>query len=603
MLKQLVIQNIAVVESQSIEFEAGLNVITGETGAGKSIIVDALALLRGQKADPALIRSGADTALASAVFETPRSPEILTLLNDLGIPAGAAGHSLDIHIRRIIPRNGRARAFLNDVPVTTKALQDVSKALIDISSQFEHQRLLEADQHTWYLDQFVSAARQAARYAGLHQRLLGTFREIAELARELDLRGRERSLLLHERDQIDALAPDEADYAQVTERVTLGQRAAQARSVCAELGGLVSESEVSLITLASQLRKGFERLQRYAGSVDLGDPAAKVDALSAVIEDLQSTVDDLHSRFDIDEEQLEAANQRLDQYNKLLQKFGPQLSDLLGHRAHAEEFLAGDDSLQTKLEALFTEAQVLVREAIQLGAELTRLRSAGLSALTACIERELAELGMPKSRFVCELVPNGESSTCARNLPPELEKCLPQSELGQLGRLSASGQERAAFLLSANPGMDPRPLEAVASGGELSRIMLAIKSVLFERESTSVFVFDEIDTGISGKVAAMVGRKMAEFCKDRQAICITHLPQVACYAKAHFVASKKVAGNMTRTSIRRAGREEVVQELAKMLSGEEVTQESVAQAKALLAQAEGVPRTPGTKAQAQGSRG
>jgi DNA repair protein RecN (Recombination protein N) len=244
------------------------------------------------------------------------------------------------------------------------------------------------------------------------------------------------------------------------------------------------------------------------------------------------------------------------------------------------------DELNEQLITLKSNLMDKIKSTLELADALSRQRDSGLNQLSSAIQKALAELGMPRARFVCQLVPNATSSLY-KATSPDVFDGVDASELEAFLMLGRTGTERAQFLMSANAGLSPQPIEKIASGGELSRTMLAIKSILFEDGTMSVFVFDEIDTGISGSIASKVGRKLSEFCAKRQALCITHLAQVACFASCHFIASKHLKKGKTLAEIKVATREEQIQALAGMVAGEKLTQESLAQAQALLSEAQG----------------
>ncbi len=583
MLQQLIIQDIAIVDFLKIEFESGLNVITGETGAGKSLLVDALGLLRGQRVENSLIREGADQAAVSGVFRLPANSPVYALLENLGIPKNT-DRPLEIILRRILQRNGKHRAFVNDFPVASRTLVAVSSELIDISSQFEHQRLLEPQHHTRYLDIFVECEDLFARFKQSWDDYLAGLRDIRTLEEDLALRARERALLEFELAQIEAVQPTENEFSKIQEVVSLGGRAQTARSVCRDLLESLTEGEFSCRQSLRVARKAVERLHKLAAGAKLPVRPESVDEILIHLDELANDVLQTDAKFDVDEEELSQASEKLESYDKLLKKFGPRFEDLRTHETKCRTFLEGNEAVASDIEANVEKTLAHLSSAFAAAKELTVKRRSGIAKLTQAIERELKELGMMKAQFSCQLVINSNHSS-RFVLPQAMESKLSPALSAQLSAVSASGFEAANFLLSANPGVEPKPLELVASGGELSRIMLAMKSVLFEQETTSIFVFDEIDTGISGSVAAKVGKKISEFCAERQALCITHLPQVACFANAHFVVSKVWDGRTTKARVKKASREDSVHELSKMLSGELVTPESVAQARVLLSQA------------------
>ena len=587
MLIRLHVQNLAIAENVCVTLTHGLNIITGETGAGKSLLVDALALLRGCKADLSLIRDGTDSASVSGSFRLKPESQVWSLLEANGCIRDSDSPD-EVTIRRVLSRSGKHRCYINDTQISTRVLQDISAELIDISSQFENQKLLNPETHTWYLDEFAGSTELRVEYAESWNMAWTHVAEIERLERELSLQKREQDLCQFELDQIDHADLRDDEWTRVQRVVALGQKAAQAGRLTGDLRYMISDSEQSFVSQLNLCRKSVERLGKLAGNETLPLNTEKIDEISAHIEDLLQQLDSTEDLFRIDEHELQEAFARSETYNTLLQKFGPSLEDIRAHREQCLQKLSESSALNEQLAQARTSFRQEVNATIALSAELSKKRKAGLAGISHAIQKALAELGMPRTQFICELQ-TGSTTAPLRSVGASAAELLSTEELEIFVRLSRMGAERAQFLMSANAGIAPQPIERVASGGELSRTMLAIKSVLFADGAVSVFVFDEIDTGISGSIASKVGRKMAEFCSRRQALCITHLAQVACFANCHFIAAKSLKKGKTVAEIKVASAEERLQALAGMVAGERVTKESLAQAKALLSEARGAP--------------
>jgi DNA repair protein RecN (Recombination protein N) len=583
MIKELSIQHIAIAESVEVEFDSGLNIVTGETGAGKSLLVDALALLRGGRVDTSLIRTGHETAQVTGVFVVPESSELVALLQENGVLVDDAPVD-EIIVRRVIQRNGRHRSFINDVPVSARTMQTVSGELIDISSQFENQRLLEAASHATYLDAFAGATETAARTASLYREVLSTVKAIFDAERARDLRVRERDLCEFELGEIEEAALNAEEFAETEEVLQLGKKTNAAQSLCQETLNLLSEGEGNCTAALITAKKNLERLDKLAQGTSLQVEGQRADEALAAIENLISHVERIRSSFEVDEERLQIAEERIETYNKLLRKFGPGLDKVFAHVEECRRFLAETSNLDAEIVTLGDKAVAAIDALLGEASSLSAKRRAAQRGICDAIERELADLGMPKAKFVCEF--RDDEPGGIEDLPQIVSDRLGDDTVASLRRIGAGGFEEVRFLLSANAGLDPQPIEKVASGGELSRVMLAIKAILFADDTVNVFVFDEIDTGISGGIASKVGRKLARFCATRQAIVVTHLPQVACFAGSHFVAKKQTRNGQACAQLRRVNDAERAQELAVMLSGETVRPESLAQAKALLSEAQ-----------------
>ncbi len=585
MLIRLHVQNLAIAENVCVSLSNGLNIITGETGAGKSLLVDGLALLRGGKVEVTLIRDGTDSASVSATFKLHQSSVVWQLLDTHGCIRDSEAPD-EITLRRVLSRSGKHRAYINDTQISTRVLQEISSELIDISSQFDNQKLLNPETHTLYLDEFAETTDLRRSFTEAWQSAWSHASEIDRLEKELALQKREQDLCQFELNQIDQADLRDDEWQRVQRIVALGQKATQAGRLINDLRNVLVDSDQSFMSQLSVCRKSVERLGKLAGSETLPITLEKVDEVSAHLEELAQQLDATEDVFRIDEHELQEAFARSETYNTLLQKFGPQLEDVRVHREHCLQKISQSDALNDELVQVRQNLKKDVATSLALAAELSKRRRSATRALSTSVEKALAELGMPRTQFVCDLQ-KGNTATTPRLLSAAAAEILPQEQLEGFLLLSRSGAERAQFLMSANAGIAPQPIERVASGGELSRTMLAIKSVLFEDGAMSVFVFDEIDTGISGSIASKVGRKLAEFCAKRQALCITHLAQVACFANCHFIAAKSLKNGKTVAQIKTATASERLHALAGMVAGEKLTKESLAQAQALLSEAQG----------------
>jgi DNA repair protein RecN (Recombination protein N) len=582
MIRQIVIQSIAIADNLTVNFERGLNIITGETGAGKSILVDALALLRGGRVETSLIRSGCDSAQVSGVFTLCADSPVFAILGEHGIERDRECPN-DILLRRVIQRNGRHRAFLNDVPVNSRTLQSVAEQLIDISSQFENQRLLDPQSHTAYLDIFASVTDLCQKVAALYDDSQGSLTRIRELERERERRRREKDLYEFELKEIEEAGPDADEFSEIEELLNIGRKTAHVENLCRETLDLLVESDSSVHSLLRQVRRNLEKLEKMSEGTRAAVSAVDADETLASLEGVVARVERLARSFSVDEDKLAWAQERIEVYNKLLRKYGQTIEGVVRHRDMCSDYLRSVCDVDSEIEVLNERAAKVVRDLISAAGELTKKRTFVPDDLSSKVQKELAELGMQKARFRCvfsERVPRSEDI-----LPAGVFEALTQQERDLFLKVSRQGFEEVRFMLSANAGMEPQAIEKVASGGELSRVMLAIKTILYSDESVSLFVFDEIDTGISGGIASKVGRKLAQFCAARQAICITHLPQVACYAVNHFVAKKEVKSGKTIANITMLRDEDRPHELAVMLSGEKVSAEGIAQARTLLSEA------------------
>ncbi len=551
MLAQLTIANVVLIEHLVIEFHAGFNVLTGETGAGKSMVVGALALVLGGRAKPEMIRQGAKEAEVEALFEIdPKSP-LAQKLEAAGIPCGPEG---ELVIRRTVQSEGRSRAYLNGRMCTAAQLTDLSEDLCDIASQHESVSLTDSATHAAYLDAFGSLD-------GLRDGVSSQFDELSALAKEVERliaaeRGRaEREdfleFQLREIDELDPRPNEEAELESERSRLRhagrLGESTRRAAerlyegeaAVCDELGRIasdllaVSEIDTTLLPVARAID---------AARAELADSARVLGRYAETVE--------------ASPERLNEVEERLFRLQKLLRKFGPTAVDVIAHRAQiaAElELLRGANTRITELEE---ERTAKLRDVAKGARELSRKRRAAAERLADAIGRELAQLGMGRARVIVDVATTAASA----GEPLEVDGA----------KLTRGGIDRVEFLIAPNKGEDPRPLRKIASGGELSRALLALKRVLAENGPAGLYVFDEVDAGVGGAVAEVIGRAIAEVAKHRQVLCVTHLSQIAALGDVQFVVGKSETRGRTVTTVKRLTEAERVDEIARMIGGVKV---------------------------------
>ena len=559
MLLELTIENIAIIDRQTVRFAPGLNVLSGETGAGKSIVFAALGLILGGRASTELVRTGARCARVTGRFDLRRRPGVLALLRELGLPT-----STELVIRRSVPARGSGRATVGGKAVRLADLQRLGRLLIDLSGQHEHQLLLDPDEHLELLD----------RYAGcgpLRQQMAAAWTELSEARRalrrleELERSAEERAAFL--RFQIQGLKQ-------------LGLR-------CGEEEEL--EREAALLRHSARLREGLGRAEaalyaddgaaaeRMDCAIGLLGALADVDPryaeLSGEIEDLRYRLDDIarelrdHSERipEPDDSRLDAIEGRLEAIDRLKREHRTDFDGLIGRRAELEAELDGLENVGDRIELERARVARAAEAARDIALDLRRVRRERAVELERAVAEQLFGLGMSRARFLVQLTDREEGSRAGDLL------------------LAESGADRVELFLSANPGEEPRPMIKVASGGELSRILLALKVALHGSSEVSTFVFDEVDTGMGGATGEVVGRKLKALSRRGQLLCITHLPQVAGLADAHFEVSKTVVDGRTHTRIRRLDREEQrVVELSRMIGGEAMSEDSADFARKLL---------------------
>ena len=551
MLKELQIRNFALIDELELSFEPGLNVITGETGAGKTILMAALELAVGGKASADVIRTGEDEAAIEAVFAIHAAPlcERLAML-------GYGGNGDELLVRRVLARSGRNRVQLNGALATLAVLESIGDCLIRVYGQHEHHTLRQSETHLGWLDAFAGHADRLVEMSGR----FGAYHERGERLRRLvtgkeTARARAEMLRFQVKEIADAaLTPGEEDELRREKQVLGGAEKLADAARFGEQALYAGESAA-----ATTLRKLSTRLAELLETDPrLGEIAKLVEESYTLVEEAGWRLREYADRVVFDPGRLEAIDNRLVEIGKLRRKYGESIDAILAFQAAAARELADLDLGEEGLAALEAESAAAENAARQTAAALSQSRRAAGTRLESRIVEELTALGMKDARFEARFAPEPAA-------------------------LSARGTDSVEFFFSANPGEDPRPLARIASGGELSRIMLAIKSVALEEADAPTVIFDEVDAGVGGAVAEVVGRKLATLARHRQVLCITHLPQIAAFADHHFAVEKMTAKGRTRSKVRKLGPDERGEEIARMLGGVKVTAEARKHAEQLLA--------------------
>lgn len=549
MLTDLSITNIAIIDNLHLALRPGLTVLTGETGAGKSIIIDAVGLIMGGRASVDLIRSGVDDATVEAIFDISERPEVQQALAGAGLEAGT-----ELLIKRSISRSGKNRIFINGSMATLALLTDIASRLINIYGQHESQTLLRADNQLALLDAFAGTTTLRDEFAGI-------FKEHAGICDRLDnLDAQEREV---ER-KLDLLSFQSGEIAAATLKPGEEEELEEQRQILASAGKLSSVSSDAFEVLyggdgaiLGQLRRISASIRDIAG-IDHGlvDLATALEEAYLQLEDAAISLRDYTTRVESDPAALQQADDRLDQIGRLKRKYGATTEDVLAFKQQIDtelEELRGREHDRQKLEL---ERDRLMEQLRETGAELTTQRTKHAARLKLALESEAHQLAM--------------------------KGAIVEPALDALQEPRSAGFERVEFLFSPNPGEPPRPLAKIASGGELSRLMLAFKQVLPEGDVPTL-VFDEVDTGISGATSELVGKKLKNVAARQQVLCITHLPQVASFADQHLRVEKQVRDGRTTTGIALLEDTERTREIARMLAGEKITDSALAHAAEMLA--------------------
>lgn len=555
MLTALSIRNIVLIDKLDLEFDSGLTVLTGETGAGKSILLDALGLALGHKAEARLLRNGADQAVATAMFDVAGDHPAVKEAIENGIECDGDG----LILRRVLGDDGRTRAFVNDQPVSVGLLRRVAEHLVEVHGQFETQRLIEPSSHRVLLDAFAGNDKVLADVAEAYKSwrdltaALSAAEEAQRLARENE------DYVRHAAQELRALSPEPGEESALAEKRKVLQYQEQISSAMTEAGDALNAGGGVEAVLGRAL-DALERVQDKAGG-KLDDAVAALSRATAEAADATGYLERAASDLELDPAALEEAEERLFALRALARKHGVEVDGLAGMLEKFERDLAGieggDDTLQ-RLKADVAKAAKAYEAAAKT---LHDRRAAAGGRLDKAMTGELGPLKMEKARFATSVTAEGPD------------------------KWSVTGADRVEFAVATNPGADPGPLAKIASGGEMARFMLALKVVLAEADPVPVLVFDEVDAGIGGAVASAVGERLALLGRAVQVFVVTHSPQVAAQGRGHFSVRKGEDAGAVRTEVVPLGGEDRTEEIARMLAGENVSDEARAAANRLIEEA------------------
>lgn len=560
MLVELVVENYAVIERARVRFHPGLNLLTGETGSGKSLVVDALALLLGARASPEMIRTGSARARVAGIFELPAHPELEKILREAGLEAEEG----ELLLEREILAEGKSRAFAANRPVTAAFLRQIAPFLADIHGQHEQQRLFDAEAQLELLDAFAGLEEDVQRMGELYRRWRSAAAELEQWEKSEQEKLRLADLWAFQLREIEAAAPKPGeDEALEQERRVLQNVARLQESAGAAFEALYEAPESAL----ARARQALRRLEELA-RIDRALESARDELRQAelAMEEAAYALRDYLSRLEANPARLEEVEQRLAALDRLKRKYGSSIEEVLAYRDQLSRQLESLESAEERKAALTRERDQLAAACESLAAEISARRQAAARKLARRVESELAALAMAGAIFRVQMRPAGWSHR---------------------------GRDAAEFLFSANPGEAPRPLERVASGGELSRIALALRTAMgtAARSRTGApartLVFDEVDAGIGGRVAETVGRRLKQLAGHYQVLCVTHLPQIASFADHHYFVEKTEVGGRVAASVRELDPDERTREIGRMLSGEKVTPAALRHAEQMLKMAKG----------------
>jgi len=566
MLKELNIKNFAIIEQLRVEFAPGLNVFTGETGAGKSIVVDALNLVLGERASADLIRTGAPEAVVEAAFELNGrgAADIASLLSEQGIETHSGE---DLIVRRVLSAAGKNKVYINGSLANLATLATLGSFLADIHGQHEHQSLLSLEKQLDMLDAFGVLESLRAEVSNEFRSLQQCRERIAQSeAGERD-RAQREEMLRFQKNEIEAAAlkPGEDEELAKTQKVMANSE--KLAAIAAMVDEVLYSSDDSVLVELKKATTGLRDIvaidNRLAGAAELCNSG------KAQIEEAAREISSYRDGIEFDPGRLEQIGDRLDLLQKLKKKYGPGLDEVIAFGARASAELERMERTGEEIAEMKSQMETIRFTLTGKVRELSKKRKTAAKELQKKVETELGQLGMKRTTFTVQIgQEQGEDTLDGFKAGPR-------------------GADSVEFLISPNPGEDPKPLAKIASGGELSRVMLALKTILVEGDSIPTVVFDEVDAGIGGAVAEEVGKKLKRVAAKRQVFCITHLPQIASMATSHYGVSKSVKNDRTNTEVTLLDRKERVEEIGRMLGGKTITEATIKHAEEMIERGRG----------------
>jgi DNA repair protein RecN (Recombination protein N) len=565
MLKSLLIKDYALIENINVEFGKGLNIITGETGAGKSILIDAMGLLLGERASTQVVRKGAKKSIVEGIFEVSANPHVEIFLNKNDIDFFD-----ELIVRREVSLEGSNRCFLNDTPTSLALLKEIGNMLVDLHGQHEHQSLLRSVTHIEILDEFAELAPKLTEYKEAHTKL-------SEIAKELFVLKNKENSLKDEREsyefqirEIDAISPQQDEEARLKDELNILENAEKLLYLTGDIYNRAYEDDSSVQDNLVKIQSGLHELNKIDNS--FSEKITEVESAIAIINDVSDFIRSYKSRVEDDPQKLDEIRERLGALTLLKKRYGGTLEKVIEHRENIGNEYELTSNYKERIIQLENDLDIVRKSTGETAKKISGIRKNVAIKISEEVIKILSELGISDANFEVKINNNLANDSSANFIFVDGDKY----------KFNSKGFDEVEFLISTNIGEDLKPLSKVASGGEVSRIMLALKTVLANNDKLPLLIFDEIDTGVSGRIAQKVGSALKSLSKLYQIISITHLPQIASLSDEHFAVEKKKIGTRVVSSIRKLQSEEKISEVAKLLSGEDITEAALKSAKELM---------------------
>ena len=563
MIKSLFVKNYALLDDVHVTFENGLNILTGETGAGKSILIGALNTVLGERAEHGALRDGAEKAIIEVIFSTEGSPEVQSYLKASELDQGED----ELILRREILKSGRTRSFVNDTPVQVATLEQIGELLVDLHGQHDHQSLLKTSKHIQFLDHFGGLTELAASVETDYHQLLSKQKELSEWQGKAAQSNEKKDIFEFQISEIDAVNPAEGEEEALIKEENLLQNSERLFQITSNVYRDLYEKDDSMYEVLSRTVEQLNELKQIDDR--LARLPEECESAKIMVDEVAKVLQHYNSSIEFNPDRLQEIRERLSLFSGLKKKYGGTIEDVIQQRDELKQKLEHYANFDSTIKSLRGDIETRKQSLSKTCDQLSAARTAKASLLENLIVKNLADLGMQRAVFEVKIeqIPD-ESGFVKLN--------------GKSLKTSAKGIDDVEFQIAVNPGSGVKSLAKVASGGEISRIMLALKSAQAESDRLPVMIFDEIDSGVSGRIAQAVGRAMRHLSKTHQIICITHLPQIASMGDNQYSVEKIVHGNQTRTLIKKLVAEERAVAIAKLLGGENITETHIKSAEQLI---------------------
>lgn len=552
MLKRIHIRHFALAEDLVVEFRSGLNILTGETGAGKSILVGAIGAVLGGRVYTEVIRTGFDRASVEAIFDISALHKLQNLLHERGLPVNN-----ELIVRREIVSKGNARAFVNDRSVTIATLGDIGAFLVDIHGQHQHQSLLRKETHRFFIDAFGRLQRELNGVKRAFQAVEELEKERRTLLRRQKELNTKKELYEFQSREIGEAAPEAGEDERLEEEARVLSNIEKLFALSSELGTIFSGGERNLLGLSSDAEQRLKEVGLISNEIKkLSEEFASA---RIVVDETARSVEEFKNHLEFDAERLEDVEARLSLLGSLKKKYGGTLEAVIAYQEEINASLSLQDNVDFELERINKRRDALHKDYAKAAEALSASRKKAAAKMEKAVQKQLVQLGMPAIRYQVRFDLREESSGI-------------YTKDGKAYFGDEFGFDQMEFFISPNPGEDFKPLNKIASGGEISRIMLALKNILAEIDEIPSLVFDEVDSGVSGRIAQAVGRSISDLAKSHQILCITHLAQIASQGDSHYAVEKFVEGDRTFTQITALDEPQRIEAIARLMGGETITE-------------------------------